>query len=230
MKRHSFVLSTLAMGLLLLAGGSASATSFSYTVVNGGLDDGHACLSSAGTCSTSSTFEIGPTDSFPISGYFTYDDVADTIDIDITLATATMFGSHDGITEVIFTSVNYVVSDIPVFVAAGGSIFAGTNTGTVTGTYEQSDGTITVVGPDAINELSTIFSAFSCSNLDAVGLCGFTVGGSRDFALNVGETGFGDSTDFVHTFNFNVVIPEPASASLLALGLVAFAAVPRFRS
>ncbi|MCP4036396.1 MAG: hypothetical protein GY733_05620, partial [bacterium] len=56
-----------------------------------------------------------------------------------------------------------------------------------------------------------IFRTFSCGNLDAVGLCGLTVGGSRDFGLDIGTTGAGAPVDFVHTFNFDVVVPEPAS-------------------
>ena len=217
--------------LFLMLAGTASATTFTYTVA-GGFEGGHACLSSeaSGACALNSTFEVAPGDSFPISGTFTYDDVSSTIDIDITLASGTMFGGHDGISEVIFTNVNYVVNAAPVTLTVPpGMLFAGPGAGTVTGTYEQSDGTSTVLGPDAINGLSAFFNNFSCSNLDAVGLCGFTVGASRDFALSIGQTGPGDSTDFVQTFSFNAVIPEPTTASLLALGLVGFAFVPRFR-
>jgi len=60
------------------------------------------------------------------------------------------------------------------------------------------------------------------------GLCGLTVGGSRDFNLNVGTTAGGAPFDFVHTFNFNVV-PEPMTASLLSLGLVGLALARRRR-
>jgi len=198
-------------------------------VANGlGLDDGHACLSTAGSgsCAAEAKFTVAGT--FPITGSFSYDDVADTIDIDITLATATMTGSHDGVDSVVFSTVHYVVNDMPVLLAVGNQLFGDSAAGTVDGgTYAQLNGVSTVVGPDGFGPLGVDFTAFSCSGLDGVGLCGLTVGASRDFALQVGITDHGDvvgdSLDFVHTFNFNVVVPEPATAGLLGLGLVTLA-------
>jgi hypothetical protein len=211
---------------LLLAGPSA-ATTFTYLVYGGqlGLDDGHACLSTetSGQCAAQAKFAIGPSDSFPITGSFSYDDATNTIDIDITLAVGSMPGSYDGVTSVEFTTVHYVVNDMPVLLAAGNSLYGGAASGDVSGSYAQKNGATTVVGPDAFGPIAADFTSFSCSNLNAVGQCGLIVGASRDFNLNVGTTGSGDPFDFVHTFNFNVVIPEPATGSLLALGLVTLA-------
>ncbi|MFT5443888.1 MAG: hypothetical protein ACI8W3_002939 [Myxococcota bacterium] len=208
--------------LVLLGAQSAAATSFTYNVVSGGLDDGHACLASAGAgaCLSNSTFEVGPTDSYAVTGSIIYDDVAATIDIDLTLTSAAMSGSHDGVAEVIFSSVNYVVNDMGVALAFGNQLFGASQSGSIAGFYEQFNGG-SVVGPGAIDPMTAIYTAFSCANLDAIGTCGLTVGASRDFTLNVGTSGSGDPTDFIQTFNFNVVVPEPASASLLTLGLLA---------
>jgi hypothetical protein len=229
MKLRSPLVLCVSLSSALLLAGAAAATTFTYSVVGGGLDDGHACLSSAGAgaCASEAKFEIGPTDSFPITGSFSYDDVAGTIDIDITLATGSMGGSYDGVDSVEFTTVHYVVNDMPVLLATATQIFGQVKAGEVTGTYAQLNGVSTVVGPDAFGAIPTDFTAFSCSGLDGVGLCGLTVGASRDFDLNVGTTGSGDPLDFVHTFNFNVVIPEPATGSLLALGLATLAFVRR---
>lgn len=213
-----FAIATLA----LLVAHSAAATSFTYHVVSGGLDDGHACLASEapGSCLSNSTFEVGATDSYAVTGSIIYDDVTDTIDIDLTLTSATMTGSHDGVVDVIFSSVNYVVDDMGVALAFGNQLHGLFQSGSITGFYEQFNGG-SVVGPGAIGPMTSDFTAFSCTNLDAIGTCGLTVGASRDFTLDVGTSGSGDPTDFVHTFNFNVVVPEPASASFLTLGLLA---------
>jgi hypothetical protein len=209
--------------IALLCGSAVAATTTHYIVANGlGLDDGYACLSSAGPglCSASQTFDVAST--FGITGSFTFDDGAGTIDVDITLATASMPGTHDGVDEIVFTNVNYTVAGMSAFSPGAGQLFGVSATaGSITGFYEQKSGGANVVGPDAIDPMSSIFSAFSCSGLGGVGLCGLTVGaGSRDFNLDVGTTGSGDPSDFVHTFNFNVV-PEPTTGALFGLGILA---------
>lgn len=208
--------------------GGASAATFTYSVLgNLGLDDGHACLSStaAGLCGTSgAVFEVDG--AYALSGTVVYDDVAATFDIDITLASGSfdaVGGGHDGVDEVVFTSLNYVVDDMPVSFILGSTIFGAPTTGTVSGSYEQFSAGGSVVASTAFGPTAVEFTGFSCSNLDAIGLCGFFAGANRDFDLDVGTTGSGDSFDFVHTLNFNTVIPEPGTGSLLALGLVALA-------
>lgn len=208
-------------GFLLLATSASAATTVYTVVANGlGLDAGHACLSSEapGGCAANATFNVGGV--YPVSGTFTVDDVLNTVDIDITLASASLTGSYDGVDEIVFTNVNYVVNGMSIFIN-GNQIFGTSSTaGSIGGggaTYEQLSGGGNVAGPTAFSDTS-IYSAFSCAGLDNVGLCGLTVGGSRDFDLLVGATGGGTSNDFVHTFNFNVV-PEPGTALLLAMGL-----------
>ena len=220
----SFRLFLVSFFSAVLLSGSASALTTTYYVLNNsiGLDQGHACLSSAGagSCATEQKFGIGST--FPISGSITFDDDLETIDIDITLATATMTGSHDGISEVVFTNVNYVLNGLSVFVNAGAVFGISQTVGSITGDYEQTDGVSTLVGPSSIAPMSSLFSAFLCSDLSSpTSVCGFTVGfPNRDFNLDVGTTGSGDAFDFVHTFNFIVAVPEPGTASLLVLGLL----------
>ena len=72
----------------VLLSGSASALTTTYFVLNNGLglDQGHACLSSAGSglCATEQKFSIDST--FAVGGSFTFDDVLNTVDIDLTTA------------------------------------------------------------------------------------------------------------------------------------------------
>lgn len=216
--RVALTLVTLLSSILL--SGAATATTTTYFVVANvfGLDQGGACLSTATTCGAEFDFVIPPA-TFPISGSLTFDDIANTVDFDLTMATATLAGSHDGVSEIVFNNMSYVANGVSVVPAAGQIFDTGGSLVDVTGTYEQTDGVSTVVGPAAVNA-SSLLSAFTCL-LDGVGgNCGLTIGALRDLQLNVGTTAGGESHDFVQTFNFNLVVPEPGTASLLAFGLL----------
>jgi len=221
---------SLAFAAITLFAGAASATVFSFGVTNGGLDAGHACLSSAGTGACSAEALFGVNGLYAITGGFDYDDVGGTIVLDVTLSSGKMDGSHDGVSEIEFIDTKYTATWTSVFFNGVQLFGLGGATGSVVGDYEQFDSVPTsVVGPDPVSETS-IFDPFQCQfagGLSGVALCGFTVGGSRDFTLPVGTTGSGDSFDFRHTFNFTV--PEPSTALLLASGLLALAAPRRWR-
>jgi len=221
----------LTFALVMLIAGTTSATVFSFGVSSGGLDDGHACLSSAGTgaCAVEALFEVDGL--YAITGGFDYDDVAGTIDLAVTLSSGKMVGSHDGVFEIEFIETEYKAIWTTVFFLGGSQLLgADAPVGSVAGVdaeYEQFDSVPTsVVGPDPVSE-TAFFSSLSClfvGGLSGVAECGFTGGGPRDvdpFDLPVGTTGGGDSFDFRHTFNFTV--PEPSTALLLASGLLILA-------
>jgi len=210
--------------LTFLHASFAQAATITYYVQNTlGLDDGHACLSTAGAglCASEALFSVEGT--YALSGTIVYDDVADTVDINLTLASGTFDGSHDGVDAVTFTSVDYVVVGMPVALASASYLMGLAASGTVAGSYEQFNGGTSVVASAAFGPDTISYNGISCTGLDGVGMCGLTLGGSRDFALAVGTTSSGDSVDFVHTLNFNVVVPEPGSGTLMSLGLVALA-------
>jgi hypothetical protein len=102
----------------------------------------------------------------------------------------------------------------------GNATGLGAALGTVTGSYEQLDGSsATVVGPTPINA-SVNFSNLVCDP-SGVGQCGFQVGFFDDFVLPIGVTGGGTDYEINHTFN--VVIPEPSTVALLGFGILALA-------
>ena len=196
---------------------------------------GYACESTAATCSDNANFGIVPT--APASGTINYSGGgAGTVDIDITVSSATMSGAFDGVGQLIFGPevsplsgpLRYQVSGWNAFVDGTGTIQGlGAATGTVRGSYEQRDASGTVVVVPATNFLASVqFTGFVCP-ASGQGLCSFTVGALRDFQLAVGQTGGGTSHDVVHVFD--VVVPEPSTAGLMLLGLagLTFAGRPR---
>lgn len=201
---------------LCLSAGTASAVT---TLVLGALDDGHACLASAGagSCATESVFDVAG--SFAIGGTLVVDEVAGTVDVDILLTSGSLVGSLSGVSRVVFTNTRYVVNDW-AFVQGGNALFGlGPAAGSAVGTYTELDaGGALVGGPTAFGE-ATQYTALLCLFSGSTGQCGFTVGALRDFDLPVA----GESLDFRETFNFGVTsaaVPEPSSALVFALVLV----------
>ncbi len=208
----------------LSVGGAHAATI--YNISGGGLDDGHACLSSAsaGACAAEALFSVN--DTFSVTGTITIDSVNNLADINITLTSGSFVGDHNGVAEVVFTDTTFVVTDYNIM-SFGNNVFGlGTSASISVGTFTQFDaGAAVVGGPTGFGEAATA-SAFSCSINGTGGICGFTIGSSRDFDLPVG----GDSLDFVSTFNVSVAVspvPEPSAALVFAIGLLVVTPIVR---
>jgi hypothetical protein len=213
-------------------------TASSLEIVSGlGLDAGYACLDGATSCPGERDFEVDGI--APATGTIVMAGGPPTwtIDIDIDVASLTLLdsgGAVDGVDKIIFSNLTFDVSGWQGFdfLSTGIVSAPGAIVGTVTGNYEQFLGNTSVVSEAAFNEQVT-FSAFTCS-ADGTGQCGFEVGfinNPLDFPSliePVGTTGGGDDHQFVMTFN--VVVPEPSTASLLGLGLVGIASLRRRRA
>jgi hypothetical protein len=75
-------------------------------------------------------------------------------------------------------------------------------------------------GPAAFGDATVSFSGLNCLLVSGEGQCGLTVGGfaaSADFSLDV------DAVDHDVVQVFNVIVPEPGTFALVALGLLGLA-------
>jgi len=227
-----------AVGFALLWGVASAGTANAIVIGSGlGLDAGYACIDGATSCAGERDFEVSGT--APATGTIDMSGGPPTwnIDIDIDVASLTMLanaGAVDGVDKIVFSLLTFDVTGWQGFdflntgvVSAPGAIV-----GTVTGSYEQFLGSTSVVGSTAFNEQVT-FSAFTCG-ADGTGQCGFEVGFINNppsfpsLIEPVGTTGGGTDHQFVMTFN--VIVPEPSTASLLGLGLVGVASLRRRRA
>jgi hypothetical protein len=200
-----------ALTLLLSSGVGAS----TLTVVSGGLDLGHACESTAaaGECATTADFNLdglaatsGTITSTPTGGGM------GTLSISLTMSSASMSGSFNSITGLVFSSVTISLPSITTFISGTSVNGLGSAPGKISGTYAQTGG----AGPMPFSD-SVSFSAVSCLlPTPSSGQCGFSVT-SRDFQLDV------DGTSHDVSWTFNVVVPEPGAAMLLGMGLVGLA-------
>lgn len=202
--------------LLPVTIGLFAAAATASPIVGGGLAQSFACPNGANPCTTSADFSLDPPSPVaPATGSISF--TPTTATILLTVPTYTMTGSSGGVTQLDFSSVLYSatvsVTTIPL---GGGNVQIDQNpgfaTGSVSGTYNQ----IPAPGSGPFSDATASFSNFSCLLQNGSGQCGFNVGSfnaTADFALDVN----GSPHDVVQTFN--VIVPEPGTLALIALGM-----------
>jgi len=197
-----------------------------------GLDVGGACLSDPlSPCQAiEEDFDVVPA---PATGDISFAFQGGSnwlVDIDIDVATLTLEdtgGAFDGVDKIVFSNLTFDVTDWAA-IAFGGSIAGVSTTGSVSGTYEQFLGAVSVAGPTAFGPVDVTFSSLNCDD-SLTGQCGFTVGFTpTELLLDVGTTEGGSEHEFI--FTFNVTVPEPSTATLLGLGLVGLGSLRRRRA
>ena len=209
---------TLLVSAAIGAFASAAAAS---PIVGGGLAQSYACPSGANPCAGSSDFALDPpTPVEPATGSISFTPTTATILLSV--PDYTMTGSAAGVTQLDFSSVSYSAT-VPVTTTPLGGGYVqitqnpGFATGSVSGSYDQIGGP----GAGPFSDATVSFSNFSCLLQNGSGQCGFNVGSfnaAADFALDVN----GSPHDVVQTFN--VVVPEPGTIGLVALGALALVA------
>jgi hypothetical protein len=135
----------------------------------------------------------------------------------------TQTGSGGGASSIVFNNMVYsfngALSQSIPFGANYNYFTLGPAAGLINGEYSVDGGTAVPILnlPAQVNGLNCIV------DINGAGGCGVTFG-ANGFTLPVGT----ETYDFQHTFN--VIVPEPASATLLGLSLVSLLVVARRRS
>jgi hypothetical protein len=219
---------------VLVIGICSAGVSSALSVSGPGLDTGGACPQGGACAPAGYDFDVTPA---PATGTidFTFNGVISwTVDINMQVATLTMedtAGAIDGVDKIVFSNLVFDVDNWSA-IQSGGTIGGLNTTGFVQGTYEQFLGNTSVGGPANFGAVSVGYGSLNCDD-SLTGQCGFTMGfDAPELNLNVGTSGvsepYGAPYEFVWTFN--VIVPEPSTASLLALGLVGVAALRRRRA
>lgn len=230
--KKSYRVASLLIPALLATLGSTAASALTVGSTLG-LDAGYACLETATSCFAERDFDLAGV--YPATGTVDINGGPQFYSIDISLgvASATYSGGFDGVDSITFSNLTFDITGWQgVDILQTGTVATSPALGLVTGSYQQYNGAAPVGSSVGINEQVT-FSNFICST-DGTGQCGFEVGfvnsppGFPSLIEPIGATGGGTDHQFVMTFN--VVVPEPSTASLLGLGLVGVAALRRRRA
>jgi hypothetical protein len=195
----------------------------SYTIADGGVDNGFICTTAAGGCTSSNTLYTysGPVDL--ASGTITLDSTAGTVAYAISVAGPIDFADGGG-NQVDFTGMSYAGTITAAnFVAQPwGTLITWSSqipTGSaVSGTTAETPG----AGGGAFGPLAARVSAGQCALTSAGELtCGFIFGPGGFTPVPI----FGTNRRVVHVLN--VTAPEPGTIGLLLLGLAGIVLVAR---
>jgi len=205
---------------LALLGSPGVASALTMNAVGLGLDVGNVCPDAASSCSAEAAFTLTPT--VPVTGSFVYTPSGGglgSLSLELDVADFSMTGSGpDGVVELVFSNVHLSVASWSTFEVGSDIQGLGAANLTLSGDYEQLDGgAATVAGPSSLGQVVQATN-LSCP-LDGSGQCGLSLV-ARDFQISVGSANAA-TYDVTWTFNIQVAVPEPSSAALIALGLVA---------
>jgi hypothetical protein len=211
---------------------AASAVPIDYDVTTGGIVTGFVCQFGFQCAGGSGDFAYDPPGGGfdAATGTITIDDSNLTIDLALSVSSATFLdtaGALNGVDEIEFSNLSYdgtalAYSDVggQIVIDAGQSI-------TISGDYEQFLLGSNVQGPDAFINASATVSAGLC-NLGDTLVCSFDFGAGGT-SLGIGPAGSQVTRRFVHGFTVDPAhhAPEPGTALLVGLGLLAVAAARR---
>lgn len=198
-------------------------------ISGGGFDQALGCSTVA--CGSSQTLELDPSGD-PVAS------VVGTIDLDsgaLTLSfslsalelslTPVGGGSDNGVSKVVFTNTDYQASGLSLLAMGGQYIVGPGQTAQVSGTQAQLAG-LTPVGGTPSAFLVDARVTGSCTASGGGLSCGLAFGQSG-FSFDVGDPS-AEARYFQHTANL-VAVPEPGTATLLGLSLLAGVAATRRR-
>lgn len=199
------------LGLATLVALTFSSPAYSLAVnpASSTLSLARGCTSA--NCFLSEIFTLSGTPS--VTGSF--DIVGTTLTFSIDLLAASLPGSDGAVTGVDFTNVNYSGSFSVTDEGSNMYSFLDQNS-TVMGTMTPSG-----AGSPVDFDITPVNTTGNCSGTPGTSLvCGFQFGAGIGFAIDVN----GNDRYFNHTVNVFSVIPEPGTATLFGLGLIALGA------